>query len=71
MNSIEIAGLKKVFYTFDKNDDELLSKKEFYLLAKKLGEYFTKNELEVVIDQLDVDGDNKISFSEFLSFFTE
>ena len=71
MNSVEIAGLKHVFNTFDKNDDELLSKKEFYMLTKKLGEYFTKNELEVAIDQLDVDGDNKISFSEFLSFFNE
>ena len=71
MNSNEISALKQIFLTFDKNDDELLSKKEFYLLAKKLGEYFTKKELEVVIDQLDVDGDNKISFSEFLSFFTE
>ena len=71
MNSNEIRALKQIFLTFDKNEDDLLSKKEFYLLAKKLGEYFTKKELEVVIDQLDVDGDNKISFSEFLSFFTE
>lgn len=71
MNSIEIAGLKQIFLTFDKNEDDLLSKKEFSLLAKKLGEYFTKRELEVVIDKLDVDGDNKISFNEFLSFFNE
>lgn len=71
MNSNEIHALKQIFLTFDKNEDDLLSKKEFSLLAKKLGEYFTKKELEVVIDQLDVDGDNKISFNEFISFFNE
>jgi len=71
MNSNEIATLKEIFLTFDKNDDDLLSKKEFNLLAKKLGEYFTKCELNEAILQLDVNGDNKISFNEFLSFFNE
>jgi len=71
MNSNQITALKQIFLTFDKNNDDLLSKKEFSLLAKKLGEYFTKKELEVAIYQLDVNGDNKISFNEFLSFFNE
>ena len=71
MNSNEIATLKEIFLTFDKNEDDLLSKKEFSLLTKKLGEYFTKSELNEVILELDVNGDNKISFNEFLSFFNE
>ncbi|GMH77661.1 hypothetical protein TrRE_jg7069 [Triparma retinervis] len=59
---------KTVFKTFDKDDNGTLSAREFKRALIKMGFEFTSGQLTRLIDRLDEDGDDSISWKEFERF---
>jgi len=60
---------KKVFETFDKDKDGKLSLSEFNALILYLEEFFSPEELQLAVKELDKDYDNLLSFDEFLHWW--
>jgi calcium-dependent protein kinase len=55
------------FQLMDENNDGFLSKQELKDGFKKMGKDFTEEEIEKMYDEIDLDGNGKISYSEFLA----
>ena len=60
--------LKSIFKTFDRNENGTLSSKEFKKALIKMGFEFTSGQLSRLINRLDEDGDDQISWKEFERF---
>jgi len=60
---------KKVFELFDKDKDGKLSLSEFHTLILYLEEFFSPEETQYALKELDNDYDNHISFDEFLRWW--
>ncbi|CAG2235455.1 CALM [Mytilus edulis] len=64
--------MREAFRVFDKNGDGFLDKKEFKRIMTELGdEPLTSEELENLMGKYDEDGDEKISYEEFIPGFVE
>ncbi|KAF7262523.1 hypothetical protein EG68_00275 [Paragonimus skrjabini miyazakii] len=57
---------RKVFMTIDQDGDGFIDFKELKQLTQLVGNTLTDTELEEMINEADQDGDNKVSFQEFL-----
>mmetsp|Transcript_9810 Transcript_9810/g.20818 ORF Transcript_9810/g.20818 Transcript_9810/m.20818 type:complete len:153 (-) Transcript_9810:278-736(-) len=55
----------EAFRVFDKNGDGYISADELRQIMASLGETLTDEEVEMMIDEADVDGDGQISYKEF------
>ncbi|MFO0515421.1 MAG: protein kinase family protein [bacterium] len=67
-NSSQVKELKKLFKTFDKNGDGVLSYDEFGEgYTRMYGKGLTGMELNKLIEQIDKDKSGKIEYEEFLS----
>lgn len=54
----------EAFSVFDQNGDGFISAEELRQIMVKLGESLTDEEIEMMIDEADVDGDGRISYKE-------
>ena len=63
------AQLQEAFDKYDKDKSGALDLDEVVKLANSLGAKATKKELEDLFKSIDVDHDNKLSFSEFLAWY--
>lgn len=59
------AFLRPFFRKFDADNSGAIDREEFSLLAASLGEHYTKSQLDVMMKQMDKDGNGLIEFSEF------
>jgi len=66
-----ISEMKKIFQSYDFNNDGRLNIQEFNKFTAAFGEKLTKIELNEAINTLDSNHDNNISFEEFLELFKE
>lgn len=57
--------MKKTFDSIDKDNSGYIDMDELTNLSKQLGHDLAEEELKVVFDELDENGDHKISFEEF------
>merc|ERR1712172_143466 len=61
------ADFKEVFYLIDKNADGAITIKELGSAMRSMGQSPTDEELQEMIEEVDLNGNGTIEFSEFLS----
>ena len=63
-----VSDARELFYLMDKNQDGVLSRKEFRVALFKYGINLSKEDSETVTETADLDGSSFIDFGEFLEF---
>lgn len=58
-------NLRDVFDIFDADGSGYIDRNEMRTLMKKLAQDLTEEEITQIMDEVDQDGDNQISFEEF------
>nr|AAC68891.1 VU91C calmodulin [synthetic construct] len=66
----QIAEFKEAFSLFDKDGDGTITTKELGTVMRSLGQNPTEAELQDMINEVDVDGNHQIEFSEFLALMS-
>ena len=66
MNSVSEAELKEAFRVFDRDGNGFISGAELRHVMSSIGENRTKEEVEEIIQEADVDGDGLIDYEEFV-----
>merc|ERR1719341_615870 len=61
----ENLDIANIFKVFDRNGDGLISGEELKLTMCSLGETLTEDEVGLMLNEADIDGDGKIDFQEF------
>jgi Ca2+-binding EF-hand superfamily protein len=62
-----IEEIKAFFSAFDENGDGFISRNELQLGMKGLGEMVNSLEINSIIEEVDVDGDGRVNFKEFIA----
>eukprot|EP00760_Papus_ankaliazontas_P018973 PhM_4_TR17800/c0_g1_i1/m.72472 len=70
LNAKELKAVKEVFDKYDTDNSGFINHKELGELAEKLGCAMGKEELEAAMKALDKDADAKISFDEFVDWWS-
>ena len=60
--------LRKAFDKFDRDDNGFITSREFHRTVKDFGFDLNKFEIDTLMHQLDVDGDGRITYREFIDF---
>jgi calcium-dependent protein kinase len=63
----EIEKFKHMFETYDDDNSGFLTKKEIKDALKEADVTISLEELDKIVDQLDLDGNDEINYTEFLS----
>merc|ERR1712079_792124 len=66
-----IDDLKQVFRVFDKDGNGYVSTSEIKFVLKSVGLIFTDEEIQEMVQEADIDGDQHVSFDEFQDIFFE
>ena len=67
----QTAEFREAFALFDKDGDGTISTKELGTVMNSLGQKPTAAELEVMIKEIDTDGNGEIDFDEFLAMMSK
>jgi len=67
----EVTDVERLFRTFDKSQDMLISESELRKGLEALGFHAPKEAAGALFDELDSDANNKLSFSEFSAWIHE
>jgi Ca2+-binding EF-hand superfamily protein len=70
LTDAELAELRKVFDSFDKNHDGFIDRYEFHALLRKLDRDVSKEEVLLDLEIADTEGDGYIGFKEFIVWWT-
>jgi calmodulin len=62
-----LRELKHAFDLFDRNGDGYISVQELATVFQSLGQSLTTTELQLLLQDIDTDGDGRIDFSEFVT----
>lgn len=62
-------SIQAAFRTIDCHNEGYINLANLTHFFKKHGDYLIQNEVYAILRRIDVDGDAKISFNEFRSFF--
>merc|ERR1712176_1530242 len=65
-NNDKEAEMRAAFLKFDTDGNGYITKSELKKAMKELGEKLSKEELADMMNEADIDGDNKVSFEEFI-----
>lgn len=71
MSEDQLACIRHVFNTFDVDAGGYLSVVELSTLTTELGEDMDGDEIRSAMDRLDVNGDGKVKFDEFVAWWAE
>ena len=66
-----IKQIRKIFHSYDKNQNGVLSAGELNRFCKSMNTYFTKSELSIAMEIIDKDNDGQVNFQEFIQFVLE
>jgi calmodulin len=58
--------LLNCFKVFDENGDQFITAEELKSVMKRLGQNLDDDEINLMITEADIDGDNRINFKEFV-----
>ena len=61
-----VEEIKQTFDLFDKDKSGSIDRQELGEVFKSLGQHYTDQELQEMIDEIDDDGNGAIEFAEFL-----
>lgn len=64
-NSFE-DDLRDAFLIFDRDSNGYISKRELTFVMTSLGEHITDTAIEKMIKEVDLDGDGRVNYEEFL-----
>lgn len=67
----QIAEFSEAFRLFDKNGDGTITTQELGTVLRSLGQTPTEAELKEYVNVVDVDGNGKIDFTEFLTMMQD
>ncbi|KAI6660909.1 Calmodulin-like [Oopsacas minuta] len=67
LKEAQIVELKEAFRLFDMNEDGYISSDELVKVMRRLGHHPTESEVEEMIGDVDLDGNEVIDFAEFVS----
>ncbi|XP_063712235.1 uncharacterized protein LOC134840387 [Symsagittifera roscoffensis] len=59
------AEVMRMFHVFDKDGDEFIDTAELKLIFMKMGEKVSDEEIDLIIEKADRDGDGKIGWEDF------
>ena len=59
--------LVEVFNIFDKNNDKKIDAEDLKIIFQELGEDVSDEDCRMMIEEHDIDGDNELSFEEFVN----
>ncbi|CAH1794489.1 unnamed protein product [Owenia fusiformis] len=62
--------MKQAFKMFDKDGDGVISATELRSVMASLGESMTREEVEELIKDADIDGDNQVNYEEFVTMMS-
>lgn len=65
-----LRELKHAFDLFDRNGDGYISVQELATVFHSLGQSLTASELQLLLQDIDTDGDGRIDFTEFVTMMT-
>ena len=63
--------MQRAFKRFDRDNKKFVTGREFAKVLKSHGFEFTKHEVDMILMQFDVDGDDRITFSDFMDFIDQ
>jgi hypothetical protein len=69
VQTAEMATVRDVFDSIDKDGSNTLDHEEVQQAAAQLGQALTEQELSIAIYEMDKDGDGQIDFEEFVDYF--
>lgn len=67
VNEFQDRYLKKVFKSYDENNDNLINTEEMYKKLKRLDSKIEEHHISAFINKYDTDGDGCVNFNEFKS----
>lgn len=67
----QIKECGEAFRLFDKDGDGTITTHEIGVVMRSLGKHPTDEELKKIVDEIDIDGDGKVTFDEFLTIMTK
>lgn len=70
-NSMTTDDIINAFEMFDRNHDGTLTINEFKHILMDLGEKFSEEEVNEIIEDIDLNKDGKIDYKEFVHFWQE
>ncbi|KAF0314483.1 Calmodulin [Amphibalanus amphitrite] len=59
-------ALRKTFQIFDRKNMGMIGPNEIWAVLKNMGKDFSLDEIEEMVDEVDEDGKNRITYSEFV-----
>eukprot|EP00943_MAST-04B_sp_MAST-4B-sp1_P004860 g4860.t1 len=63
--------MHKAFKKFDRDNKKFVTGREFAKVLKSNGFEFSKHEIDMIMMQFDVDGDDRITFRDFMDFIDQ
>jgi Ca2+-binding EF-hand superfamily protein len=60
------SDLENTFKIFDENGDHYITSDELKNVMKKLGQTLTDEEIDLMIQEADTDGDRQVNYKEFV-----
>jgi len=67
----EVAEMKEVFATFDRDSSGTVTTAELGLVLKSMSKNFSDDDLKKIVSRFDVNGDGQIDFDEFFAMMTK
>jgi Ca2+-binding EF-hand superfamily protein len=60
------CDLENTFKIFDENGDHFITSDELKSVMKKLGQTLSDEEIDLMIEEADTDGDRQVNYKEFV-----
>ncbi|CAK8543507.1 unnamed protein product [Lathyrus sativus] len=70
LSDVQIAEIHEAFFLIDKNSDGFITEDELTTTIKSLGVNPTKEEIQNMVTEVDINGRGSIAFEEFLNIMS-